>query len=58
MELPLIHFQNWFFGLQFANAVLHPKDGVIIFRVTRQDVNHTAIGTITTRHLPPPPNAG
>jgi hypothetical protein len=26
MEMPLLHFQNWFFGLRFANAVLHPKE--------------------------------
>jgi hypothetical protein len=26
LEMPLLHFQNWFFGLQFANAVVHPKE--------------------------------
>jgi hypothetical protein len=26
MEMPLLHFQNWFFGLRFANAVMHPKE--------------------------------
>ena len=24
MEMLLLYFQNWFFGLQFANAVMHP----------------------------------
>jgi hypothetical protein len=25
-EMPMLHFQNWFFGLRFANAVTHPKE--------------------------------
>jgi hypothetical protein len=26
MEMPLIHFRNWFYGLRFTKAVLNPKE--------------------------------
>ena len=40
MEMPLLHFQNWFFGLRFANAVMHPKESSLTtwhFRVIAID---------------------
>jgi hypothetical protein len=46
MEMPLLNFQNWFFGLRSANAVMHPKENSVTtwhFRVIAMDPSSDGI---------------